>query len=207
MDLVGRLWIHVNLSRQMFFFFLERMLLMQQWCVFLCACVCECVYAPVVSSITLDPAEHLRPLSRTPLPPVCLRPLASVSVSLSLSLSLSNRHTHTHTYMHIYTLHLHFLSLTLCDRQRCWRWLLTFWTVKGLRWNVCVCVSKADRGTSQFFPQCISASYSVMTSDSGRLLVLLTPFCFCLTICQSSMIMIIGCEVNNLLISAKWELD
>lgn len=103
MDLVGRLWIHVNLSRQMFFFFLERMLLMQQWCVFVCACVCECVYAPVVSSITLDPAEHLRPLSRTPLPPVCLRPLASVSVSLSLSLSLSNRQTHTHIYAHLHT--------------------------------------------------------------------------------------------------------
>ena len=69
------------------------------WCnsgVCLCA---ECVYAPVVSSVTLDPAEHLCPLSRTPLPPARLRPSASVSISLSLSLTRTLTHTHF-TYTH-----------------------------------------------------------------------------------------------------------
>ena len=111
-DLARRIvdWCKFIPTNVFFFFFLPGKEC--YWCnsgVCLCA---ECVYAPVVSSVTLDPAEHLCPLSRTPLPPARLRPSASVSISLSLS--LSHTHTHTHT-SHIHTLqtHSHFLSLTL----------------------------------------------------------------------------------------------
>lgn len=90
-------------------------------CVHLCLCESECV----CSSCCL---RHIRsswtpPSSFKDTPPSCTSP------SLSLPLSLSHT-SHTRS---------HFLCLTLCDRPRCWRRLLTFWTVKGLRWNMCVC--------------------------------------------------------------------
>lgn len=80
---------------------------------------------------------------------------------------------------------------------------------------VCVCVSKADRGTSQSFLQCISASYlSELLSHTESLTAQwhLIFDCCCHFIESflflfDRLIMIIGCEVNNLLISAKWELD
>ena len=220
-DLARRIvdWCKFIPTNVFFFPSWKGMLLMQQWCVFVRrVCICSSCFL-----------RHIRS-SWTPLssfkdtPPSCTSPSLSLCLHLSFSLALSHTHTHTHT-SHIHTLqtHSHFLSLTLwqamaremaadiLDSKR----LKVECVPECMSVCVCVCVSKDDRGTSQCFLHCISASYlsercchtQNLEQHTGAASVSLSPFCFCLTACQSSMIMIIGCEVNNLLISAKWELD
>ena len=84
---------------------------------------------------------------------------------------------------------------------------------------VCVCVCVRVCVSQRMIEEPRNASFTAsylsercshtqnLEQHTGTASVLLSPFCLCLTACQSSMIMIIGCEVNNLLINAKWELD
>lgn len=149
-DLIG--WIHVNLSPQIYYFYKKEL----DWCnsgacVYACACS-SCFFHHIRSSWT-----PLSSLKDTPPSSAHLRPSTPPCLS-----SLPNTHTYTSTSA--------WHTLVVCDRRRCWRWLLTFWTVKGLRWGcVEVCASEGGMEDSCISPIVLSGG------DNSHKQNLLTP--------------------------------